>query len=394
MSPKKRNRKNSDLTGTNIKPVKRKSGKPDEHYDYYYNMPNGTVEFLSKNRKDAIEAAIDLNRVLRPSGSIVERITEKDTQPKYKNTPMDDVSKIADDFITEFLPEKNYSETTLTQKIRIAGLISEHWKDVSISRLSTRHIVEYLRTLTVAAYIKHRVVLNDLFLYAIHAGYIEANPVAVTMKKTDPKRKRKKHTVEGWNKIRDAAPEWLQRAMDIALLTLQRRSDLTGIHHDHVDLDKRTIKILQDKTRNYNKPVYIEIKMGQDLFDAIRSCYRTGIICPWLIHYRPIKMPPAHIRAKKRHPFAVENSYLSHSFSRVRDECGAYDHIEKGMRPSLHDARGLGAWMYEQAGFDKSYIQLLTGHASEKMLQIYIDGHEEQKPVQVSADLKIRKDIY
>lgn len=388
MSPKKRSRKNQDLTGTNIKPVKRKSGKPDEHYDYYYKMPSGKLEFLSKDREESIEAAIALNQQLRPSGGIVQRITQKDT-PEFKASAFDDTAKVIAEFIEQYIPERNYADSTLKEKLRICTLIAKHWEDVSISRLTTRYIVEYLNSLKTSSYIKHRAVLIDLFTFAIHQGYIESNPVVPTMRKTDPKRKRKKHTVEGWNKIREAAPDWLQRAMDIALLTLQRRSDLTGIHHDHIDLDKRTIRILQDKTRNYAKPVYIEIKMGKDLFEAVRACYRSGIICPYLIHYKPSKNPPAHIRAKKRHPFAVENSYLSHEFSRVRDQCGAYDYIEKGMRPSLHDARGLGAWMYEQAGFDKAYIQLLTGHASEKMLQAYLDGHEEPKPVQVSADLEL-----
>jgi len=77
-------------------------------------------------------------------------------------------------------------------------------------------------TKVVDEFTEHRVILNDLFLFAIHAGYTESNPVTPTMTKTAPKQKRKKHTVEGWNKIRAAAPEWLQRAMDIALLTLKQ----------------------------------------------------------------------------------------------------------------------------------------------------------------------------
>jgi len=109
--------------------------------------------------------------------------------------------------------------------------------------------------------------------------------------------------------------------------------------------------------------------MGKELRAVVESCYQSGVDCPYLIHYRPIKMPPAHIRNKKRHPFAVTEAYLTKKFGSVRDHCGAYDHIEQGLRPSLHDAHGLGAWLYEQAGFDKKYIQLLTGHASEKMLQ-------------------------
>lgn len=44
---------------------------------------------------------------------------------------------------------------------------------------------------------------------------------------------------------------------------------------------------------------------------------------------------------------------------------------------------GFGAWLYEQQGFDKAYIQLLTGHASEKMLDHYLSGHEVDKPIRV-----------
>jgi len=103
-------------------------------------------------------------------------------------------------------------------------------------------------------------------------------------------------------------------------------------------------------------------------------------------------MPPAQIRNKKRHPFAVTEDYLTKKLGSVRDQCGAYDHIEQGLQPSLHDVRGLGAWLYKQAGFDKKYFQLLTGHASEKMLQVYLDGHEAPKPILVNAGLSIELD--
>ncbi|MGB0849441.1 MAG: hypothetical protein ACPGSM_22080, partial [Thiolinea sp.] len=69
MAPKKRSLRNSDLTGTNIKAIKRK-----DEYSYYYKMPDKSYEPLGKNRAAAIEAAHALNQHLRPSGDIASRI--------------------------------------------------------------------------------------------------------------------------------------------------------------------------------------------------------------------------------------------------------------------------------------------------------------------------------
>ncbi len=385
MVPSKRSRKNQDLNGTNITPIIRKKGCEDEHYAYYYKKPDGKMVFLSKDRAESIEAAIDLNRVFRDSASIVDRITNAQRKP---TVPLDNINNLIDEFEREFIPEKKYSRKTLEGKLLLLRKHREVFGDESTSEITTRTIVLFLNTLSTDPYIKHRVILKDLFTFAIHQGYRETNPVLVTMAKAAPKRKRKKHTLEGWNMIRVHAPEWLQRAMDIALLSLQRRSDLVSIHRNQVDLNQGTIKILQEKTRNYKKPVYIEITMGNELSDAVKRCYKTGIPCPFLIHYKPLKMSRADQDAKE-HPFSVTSSHLSKTFSKVRDECGAYDHIPKGIRPSFHDARGLGAYLYEKAGFPSEYIQSLTGHASKEMLDHYIEGHEAPVPVRVSAELSV-----
>lgn len=387
MSPRKRSHANKDLEGTNIKPIIRKSAKP-VYTDYYYIMPDPADKprFISKDRQEAIEAAIALNVIFRPSGEIVDRVTA--SLNKRRGKPMDTVSKLIDEFTQQYIPEKNYSAKTLEGKLLLLRKHREVFGDFSSSQITTRDIVKFMNTLSTDAYIKHRVILKDLFTFAIHQGYRENNPVSVTMSKTAPKRKRQKHTLKGWQTIREAAPDWLQRAMDIALLSLQRRSDLVAIHRDQVDLQNGTIKVLQDKTRNYKHPVYIEIKMGKELLAAVRSCYMTGIHCPYLIHYRPLKMSRADQDAKI-HPFAVTESHLTKTFSKVRDACGAYDHIEKGIRPSFHDARGLGAYLYEKSGFASEYIQSLTGHASKDMLDHYIQGHEAPIPLQVSAELAV-----
>ncbi|WP_365693010.1 tyrosine-type recombinase/integrase [Pseudomonas sp.] len=50
-----------------------------------------------------------------------------------------------------------------------------------------------------------------------------------------------------------------------------------------------------------------------------------------------------------------------------------------GERPTFHEIRVLGAWLYEQQKFPQEYIQALMGHSDEKMTKHYQEGHEENR---------------
>lgn len=55
---------------------------------------------------------------------------------------------------------------------------------------------------------------------------------------------KQRHRLEGYQAIRAIAPNWLH-----ALLSIQRRSDMVGLHRDQIDLEKNIIRILQDTTQ-------------------------------------------------------------------------------------------------------------------------------------------------
>ena len=57
-------------------------------------------------------------------------------------------------------------------------------------------------------------------------------------------------------------------------------------------------------------------------------------------------------------------------------------------RPTFHEIRALGSWLYEQAGYERDYVQALMAHGDEKMTAHYQSGHE-QKWVDVRADLDL-----
>lgn len=52
----------------------------------------------------------------------------------------------------------------------------------------------------------------------------------------------------------------------------------------------------------------------------------------------------------------------------------------------------LGAWLYEQQGFEQAYTQALMGHADVKMTEHYQAGHDANTVtfMRVGADLKLK----
>lgn len=230
--------------------------------------------------------------------------------------------------------------------------------------------------------------LKKLFRYAISNGYRLTNPANELEPREPEKRQRQRHTWEGFKKVRAVAPEWLQRTMDIALYSLQRRSDLVALHIDRIDQPQRTLEVLQQKSRNYSTPVYIRISAGNSLWNAIHTAISSDVPCPYLIHCRP-RWKTAQARGAKPHPFAVLPDYLSKQFSKYRDASEAYNYLPKHQRPSFHDIRALGILMYHKTGYPKEYIMALAGHAKESTTEHYISGHENVKPVTVSAGLSL-----
>ncbi|MCI8210640.1 hypothetical protein AUC61_13960 [Pseudomonas sp. S25] len=76
---------------------------------------------------------------------------------------------------------------------------------------------------------------------------------------------------------------------------------------------------------------------------------------------------------------------------RTHDQHGAEWGSAKrtGERPTFHEIRALGAWLYEQQKFPQEYIQALLGHADEKMTRHYQEGHDEKKIEYVEVGAKL-----
>lgn len=384
MSPRK------NKLASNLKVMKRKGTTY-----YYYVMPDKTLEPLGKDisKSEAIDAATALNIALAQNNSLVKRITTKAEELLNYNPQNPPMSQVLDDYKTDNLDkrlkDKKLSKGTYDIKLYKLNEYANAWNKKRVQELRPFDLATFLKEKTAHAQGKHLPLLKDIFLDCIQRGYINENPARDLKAATPEKRKRKRHTLDGFNQIRSASPDWLKRAMDIALYSLQRRGDLTSIHiANDVNVSNKTIRILQQKTRNYEKPVFIEIDMGEQLWKSVQDAIASPIACPYLIHCRPKRMDKRDMDAKP-HPFAVMPDYLTKSFKYYRDLSGAYGHLEADKRPTFHDIRALGILLYYKASYHKGYIMALAGHAKESTTDKYIEGHEEAKPIKVAAGLDI-----
>ncbi|WP_336247128.1 tyrosine-type recombinase/integrase [Pseudomonas sp. TMW22091] len=139
---------------------------------------------------------------------------------------------------------------------------------------------------------------------------------------------------------------------------LQRRDDIVSWLKSSVDIENNTIKVSPGKTQGHENPIHLQIKMGKALREVVSECLRSPVASPYLIHYRPKARKREQIAAKD-HWTSVTPNYLSNEFSKTRDAAHAYDHSPATERPTFHEIRALGAWLYEQQNFPQEYIQAL-----------------------------------
>ncbi len=381
MAPRRRDNKNRHLEGTNIK----KHIRGGKSY-FYYIMPDGSQEpLVHGDEKASVEAAVALNQALRPAGNIVERVLA--VKPSNQNPP---IIEVIEQFKFEWLPQQKYSDRSFNERRLKLERWCREWPHFPIASLDTFKIAEFLRTLSAEASRQHRILLDQFFRFAASRGYQTARPMIDIERVKQQKRKRARHTWEGFKAIYDASPEWLQQAQDIAIYSLQRRSDLVSIRIDKdIDIKAKTMRILQQKTKNYDVPVFIDIEMGEELYAAVMASHWSGINCPFLIHHRG--RVTAQSRSAKPHPFSVTANYLTNAYSKIRDKVGVYNHLDKIERPGIHSLRALGVWLYSKAGYDDNYIMALSGHASKRMKDRYHEGHEKPAPINVQAGLSLDK---
>ena len=361
---------------------------PNGKYWQYRNPITGKKVSINKPLAEAVKLARMANAKLAPlmvdDGALLQLLTGEQAPT---------VSSLIDRFEAEYLPDRKLAESTLKEtRIKLERYRADLGKSM-IGQIDVLAMAEYLDQFTNNAYTKHRALWIQLFAFAVAKGLAERNCAELTLQKKEQEKVRQRHTVEGVQKILNASttPPWLKRAIRLALLSLQRREDLVTWERSAVDMARNVIRVSPGKTENYETPIHLEIDMGPDLRAVVQECLSEPIASPYLICYRPKARKREQIEAKL-HWSAVTDDYLTKEFRKARDLAKAYDHIENPKaRPTMHELRALGSWLYEQQGFSQEYVQVLMGHATPEMTAYYQGGHEQKKVVyqRVQAGLKL-----
>jgi len=358
---------------------------PNGKYWRYRNPVTGVMTSINRPLEEAIKLAraanLKMAELVVDDGSLLAVLTGD-------RLPI--VSNLLARFEEDWLPHRSYAARTLEE---IKFKLERYRQDLGdrlIGQLDVLAMAEYLDNFSNNAYTKHRGLWVQIFAFAVAKGLAERNNAELTLVKKEAEKKRQRHTLDGLKVIINAAttPPWLKRAIRLALASLQRRDDIVTWLKSAADMEKNTLTVSPGKTQGYDNPVHLKITMGATLREVVGECLRSPLASPYLIHYKPKARRREQIDAKD-HWTSVTPDYLTKEFSKARDAAHAYDHVPAGERPTFHEIRALGAWLYEQQNFPQEYIQALMGHADEKMTKHYQEGHDEKKIeyVEVGAEL-------
>ncbi len=341
MTPRPRKKKNAAL------PENLYSGKVKGCVYYSYKHPlTKKVHGMGRDKVKAIEAAKQLNAILTPSHDLVSTVLGIETLEAHITW-----------FEREIMPKREYAAKTLelynTKFKQLKNGLGAH---TALEQIGVKDIAELMETLTARSAQQLRQVASDLFATAQGRGLIELNPAELTNKPI-AKKVRKRLTLEQFNEIKHVSPLWLQNAMDLALITLQRREDLSLMRFD--DVKDGALYVVQGKTQKYDTG-YLKIELGSELSSVIKRC-RDDIASPYLVHREPEKK----LDRKGMHWTQVKPDMITRAFKKCCDDLGIKN-------TSFHEIRALGIKQYKDAGLDP---QSLAGHSSAKMTKNYDSGH-------------------
>jgi integrase len=331
-----------------------KEGLPNNLYESknYYNYKHPITKrwfYIGSDRETAIKEAEQINWSLMPKSELVKKVLDSEQSKNF--------SEFIDYFITDILPAKNLAKKTVQDYTQKIPHIKEHLGNKSIEKIDTKDISEFLKKYPPTQSNYYRAVLSVIFKHAIDEGFTDKNPAASTLKKTTTKQ-RERLTLENYHAIHAHAPNWLKNAMDLALITAQRREDIANLKW--TDIHDGFLWIQQHKTKNR-----IKINLSEDIKALLIKC-------------------------KGENEFVIGEikgnaERITKGFAEAREKSG----LET--TATFHEIRSLSAHLYEESGIDKKQIQMLLGHTTEKMTEHYLEGHGEKWTEITATDRILRK---
>ena len=237
---------------------------------------------------------------------------------------------------------------------------------MQVGDITTKHVADYLDTLTaVSVAINARARLHDIFRMAETKGMIETgkNPVSAT---SIPEYvvKRERLSLEQFLAIRAKVVPWAVNAMNLALMTGQRREDIAAMKF--ADYRNGYLFIVQGKTgHKLQQQGSIRLEaVGMSIDDAVKQC-RDRVISKFLCH---------HVRTSGVYKAgnAVSTDGITKVFADARDELGIVASGPDKSPPTFHEIRSLAERLYKKE-YGQEFAQSIMGHKHAKLTAEYDD---------------------
>lgn len=315
------------------------------------------------SRRDAIAQAIEANNFIAQNYTPVALIE------KLKGMDSLTVTKWIERYEV-LLQRRNLSANTYKIRGNQLTTIREKMGEMILAEVTTKHVATFLETWieggknTMAGAM--RSVLSDMFREAVVEGHITQNPVEPTRApKIEVARNRLRLDV--YKKIREAAehlPAWFPLAMDLALITGQRREDVSSMKFSNIIDDrlyvnqiKTGMKIALPLSLNLSA---VGLRLGT-VIDRCRLVSRTDyLISPGV--------------RKNSSDGSLHPDSLTKKFVAARKLAGINFSDNP---PTFHEIRSLAGRLYrDERGED--FAQKLLGHTSENTTKLYLDERDEK----------------
>ena len=243
-----------------------------------------------------------------------------------------------DAYERDVLPPRELAKGTLSLYAVHFRRFRKQFEGKAVDQISIRMVAEMLDALTPRTANQCRALLTDIFNHAAAKGLSPDNPAASTINRIE-KKLRKRHTVEGLKAIREKAPAWLQNAIDLALITAHRRTDILDMRFDRVR--EGHLYVVQKKTAKASDAAWIRFRVTAELQAVISRC-RDDVVSPYLVHRKPDRLKQKQAQTKD-HWTKVEERYLTRAFKDAREAAECYKGWKEEEMPGKRAEHGCSA---------------------------------------------------
>lgn len=324
---------------------------------------------MGSNRQQAIIDAHKLNAALLPASDRVAKILK----------PRKTFGQFLDTWQQDIMPAMDLADETIKDYKRKLPHIRKVLSRIPVDSVTVKDCADFLDQYPNKQSNNYRALLSVIFKHAIAKGLCSKNPADDTLKKK-VKRMRDRLSLEAFNAIHAHSPFWLQNAMDLALLTLQRRHEIAAMRW--ADIKDGVIWIQQQKVEKYGTG-NVKIHITPTIQTILNRC-KDGIESTHIIH----RIPDRVEKVEGRTDFtAVLPDYITKEFAKARKSSQFFP-SDKPARtlPTFHEIRSLGGYLYESQGVPRDVVQSMYAHSKKETTDLYLDRGEIQwKEVDLSA---------